>query len=419
MCANIHLAMKEMVFASSSKLVDSNTFKKMTQTLCSKLCALPVCVLTWLISYKTCVADGKLRMGHFIQDFLLLLDQEDVFVSDMPHKAERLALMKTILGRILKDVGIVPQSPSLKCPMGLLLANNAESLSIALKKEWVKVTTLGRLDISNVYNLLELYKTGGSVWFTSVLIDELFSIVYQDQLDKWCNLLVSIFHIDLEQCTLALLLRVIPGYLTCRNKKYRLTDPHGTTVAKVLVSCLYSVLIPDHLNYKNPVKTGKKRSIAQTDWENDLPAAKMHKILGDIGEEETTSFSAIPNNYVSKPEMTKDDFNGSSVSQATKYFLTVLHAISQESTLTPAVHFTVKFLEQAALQGKSKSRLIFHHLNTQTILTLIKIVPELFTIGFAAQLFDNSSSTGRKNMARTICLLRNIHRKRELAKGES
>ncbi|XP_059094945.1 mediator of RNA polymerase II transcription subunit 24-like isoform X1 [Tigriopus californicus] len=423
-CANIHLAMKEMVFASSSKMLDANSFKKMTQTLCSKLCALPVCVLTWLISYKSCVADSKLRMGHIIHEFLILLDQEEVFVSDMPHKTERLALMRTILSRVLKDVGIVPQSASFKSQPPSLLANNSESLNIALKKEWIKITTLGRLEISNAYNLLELYKTGGAIWFTSVLIDELFSIVYQDQLDKWSNLLVSIFHIDLEQCTLALLLRVIPAYLTCRNKKYRLTDPHGTTVAKVLVSCLYSVLIPDHLNFKNPAKPGKKRSIAQTDWENDLPTAKMHKILGDIGEEESSatpssSFSALPNTHTPKSELNKDDFNGSTVSQATKFFLTVLHAISQESTLTPAVHFTVKFLEQAALQGKSKSRLIFHHLNTQTILTLIKIVPELFTIGFAAQLFDNSSSTGRKNMARTICLLRNIHRKRDLTKGES
>jgi mediator of RNA polymerase II transcription subunit 24 len=54
-CVNIHLAMKEMVFARSAGQLDAAAFSRMLQTACSKLCALPVCIAAWLLSYKICV----------------------------------------------------------------------------------------------------------------------------------------------------------------------------------------------------------------------------------------------------------------------------------------------------------------------------------------------------------------------------
>ena len=43
---------------------------------------------------------------------------------------------------------------------------------------------------------------------------------------------------------------------------------------------------------------------------------------------------------------------------------------------------------------------------------LIKTVPDMFSLGFVTQLFDTSSSSGRKNMAKVVCLLKNIKRSR-------
>ena len=87
--------------------------------------------------------------------------------------------------------------------------------------------------------------------------------------------------------------------------------------------------------------------------------------------------------------------------------------ICQETAITPTTHFAVRFLEQAAKRGKSKSRLILGHLNTQTVLHLIKIVPDLFEMGFVTQIFDSGSNSGRKSMARVLCLLRNIKKKKQ------
>ena len=45
-----------------------------------------------------------------------------------------------------------------------------------------------------------------------------------------------------HRCTVELLSTVLPEYLESPVKTRRLTDPHGTAVAKVVVTCLYACL---------------------------------------------------------------------------------------------------------------------------------------------------------------------------------
>ena len=109
----------------------------------------------------------------------------------------------------------------------------------------------------------------------------------------------------------------------------------------------------------------------------------------------------------------------SPVTCAMKSFLGLLHAVIQEPAMTPVIHFAMRFLELTVKQGRNgRSKLILGHLNPQTVLHLIKLLPESFSMTFVTQLFDAARSTGRKDMARTMCLLRNIRRKREFEKAE-
>ena len=45
-----------------------------------------------------------------------------------------------------------------------------------------------------------------------------------------------------NRCTVELLSTVLPEFLESPVKTRRLTDPHGTAVAKVVVTCLYACL---------------------------------------------------------------------------------------------------------------------------------------------------------------------------------
>ena len=71
-----------------------------------------------------------------------------------------------------------------------------------------------------MWKLHSLLKTGGPNWFTSCLVEELLSVVYQTDIDKLTELLLAIFYVDIEQCTLALLLHVIPGVTSFSSFTY-------------------------------------------------------------------------------------------------------------------------------------------------------------------------------------------------------
>ena len=73
------------------------------------------------------------------------------------------------------------------------------SLQEVLLDVWSKICSKGFVDIESAWRLKYLYKTGGSFWFTSVLIESLLHVTYQDELNKQTELLRSVMHLDIEQ----------------------------------------------------------------------------------------------------------------------------------------------------------------------------------------------------------------------------
>ena len=98
--------------------------------------------------------------------------------------------------------------------MLLTRARNVFSLQI---DTWLDIGRRGCLSLDSTWKLHSLLKTGGPNWFTSCLVEELLSVVYQTDIDRLTELLLAIFYVDIEQCTLALLLHVIPGKVKCNR----------------------------------------------------------------------------------------------------------------------------------------------------------------------------------------------------------
>ena len=59
-CCTIHLAMKEIIHAKAQNLIQEDLYKKMLSTMCSKLCALPVCTMAWMINYRKTMPASKI-----------------------------------------------------------------------------------------------------------------------------------------------------------------------------------------------------------------------------------------------------------------------------------------------------------------------------------------------------------------------
>nr|ACO15080.1 Mediator of RNA polymerase II transcription subunit 24 [Caligus clemensi] len=228
------------------------------------------------------------------------------------------------------------------------------------------------------------------------LLEELLKVVYQEDMDRLTELVISIFHVDLEEVTLALLVHVVPSYLMSMEKNLRLTDPHGTLLAKVTVTCIFAILMG------NDKKSAVKRSMTPQGVKNFYsqgdeyyPSSKQRKMeTADEGSEHEESVLGIAVN---------------------EFFKVIQSSVMDSCTVSPQMHFAVRFLEQAALRGRTRAaRLIFSRLSNNMIMHLIKVVPDLFTYSLITKLFDLSSSLGRKNAARTLCFLKNVKARNEI-----
>ena len=54
--------MKEIIHAKAQKLIANELYEKMLSTMCSKLCALPVCTMAWIINYRKTMPASKIGM---------------------------------------------------------------------------------------------------------------------------------------------------------------------------------------------------------------------------------------------------------------------------------------------------------------------------------------------------------------------
>lgn len=82
-----------------------------------------------------------------------------------------------------------------------------------LQPIWQGIYQRGWINIQATQVLESLLKTGGPFWFVSNLVEELLKIQYQEELDRSLDLIFAILHLDIENCTIDLINRVLPDYL--------------------------------------------------------------------------------------------------------------------------------------------------------------------------------------------------------------
>ena len=422
-CSNVHLAMADVLTAKWQSSISQDKYEDIVKTLSSKLCALPCCVVAWFANYRMSVPLNEVtferNLPDIAQSFVRLALESLNSAQDMPYIKERVGLLTLIMNKMMVQSGLkgplndnttdmVNQEARIQATLNVdeATSQSANAIKEILSNLWrEEISGKGMLSIDTVWKLHHLFKAGGATWFTSVLTEELLKVVYQTSLDKYTDFLVAIFHIDIEQCTIALLLEVLPSYLQCKQRRERLADPHGTALAKLLIGCVFSALA-----VTSP-RSGPKRKT-----EDEAPPAKMRRLTELV--EDSNDFDS-------------SETHSNSVQQALTTFFRLLQTIIcyQDSPISPVTHFAFRILEQAALRSglsqaskntsvqthKEPIKLFFQHVFVSLVLHLVKVVPSLFTsMGIVTKLFDISSQSGRKNIGRVLCLLRNINSRRPI-----
>ena len=97
------------------------------------------------------------------------------------------------------------------------------------------------------------------------------------------------------------------------------------------------------------------------------------------------------------------------VDQAHTALFQLMSGVGMEPVLSPRLEFVCHVMEQSALLSRELGRQVLAPASPALITQLVKVMPDRFSQETILKLFDTNSPAGRKNMARLLCLMRNIN----------
>merc|ERR1719336_2587437 len=96
------------------------------------------------------------------------------------------------------------------------------------------------------------------------------------------------------------------------------------------------------------------------------------------------------------------------VDQAHMGLFQLLSGVGMDPLVSPRLEFVCHVLEQSSLLSRELSCQVLSPAPPALITQLVKVMPDRFNQETIIRLFDTNSQAGRKNMARLLCLMRNI-----------
>jgi len=262
---------------------------------------------------------------------------------------------------------------------------------------WEDTWRRGRLDIAGTKQVARLFEIGGPRWFVTVLVEKMVSQVYNEDVERATEMVFSLLHIDLVCCTLAMLVHTLPRCLAGEGKEGLLSHPGGRSLARLTVQCLAASLAMRGSKPYCRSREGRGAELAQlcNGVQQPVKLRKLNggeSVVGDLGE-----------------RVTQEQL----VDQAHTGLFHLLSGLGQEPVLSPRLEFVCTVLEESVLAGREQSRQLLSPLPPTLLMQLVKVQPKRFSMELVLRLFDTNSSSGRKNMARILCLMRNIQAGKE------
>lgn len=396
LCMNVSGVIKEVLFAWEQGSLSASDVKQMLDSLRQKMASLAVCASVWLCSYINVVhQDAFLKPINMVQ--LFLTQPSEVELAQMDNFKERLTLMYQIIRKIQYDV----HPPSVPKTKGLVLTHNIISRQPILEQlqaVWEDVKHRGYLYIDATHVIQNLLNTTGPVWFVTNLVKETLKFRYQEDLDRSVDIVLAMFHLDIEKCTEALLVHVLPQYLYNAKLCDDLVEPQSTILAKLSVYCIYATL--EH-SISNKATTSRKRRHDDSEDMDTMCSSNKVRRLNDNTSDGTMYYLRSQNNsdaVLKEPLLSALETLYTSFSQLA----------GKNGDVTPQTHFILQFFIYIVQCGQDRTQLVLQKLPNELIPTLIKALPESFNISLILRLYDMSTPYGRKDTARDLCLLRNM-----------
>ncbi|XP_013166278.1 PREDICTED: mediator of RNA polymerase II transcription subunit 24 [Papilio xuthus] len=397
LCLNVSGVVKEILFAWEQGSITPGDVKRMLDSLRQKMASLAVCASVWLCSYINVVhQDAFLKPINMVQ--LFLTPPTEVELSQIENFKERAILMGPIIRKMQYDV-YPPSVPKTKVITFSHNIISRQPILEQLQTVWEDIKIRGHLQIDATHIIKSLLNTAGPVWFVTNLVKETLKYRYQEDLDRSADVVLAMLHLDIERCTEALLLHVLPQYLYNTKLCEELVEPQSSILAKLSVYCIYAAL--EYSNY-NKVPVSRKRRHEDTEDIDTLCTASKVRRLNDNSSDSSSMY--YTQQQIATPGLLKEPLQ-STLEMVYKLFSQLA---AKNGEVTPQTHFILQFLIYIVQCGQERAQFVLQRMPSEIVPTLIKALPDNFNIGLILRLYDLSTPYGRRDTARDLCLLRNM-----------
>ncbi|XP_046996635.1 mediator of RNA polymerase II transcription subunit 24 [Schistocerca americana] len=415
-CLNVPSAINEVLQAWEHGIVSATDVKRILDAMRSRMACLPVCAATWLCSYMQILPqEVLLKPMNMVQQFLTPLTTEEINQPD--NFKERAGLMFQIIRKMQYDV----YPPTQSKVKGITLSHSIicrEPISEQLSSVWSGIHQRGWINIEQTRSLESLLATGGSYWFVDNLVKEVMKYRHREELDRGADLALAVFHLDIEQCTQALLLQVLPKYLNNQLLSDELVEPQSSALAKLCAYCVYAALEAQNSAMQGTGgHNSRKRSRTRREAEGEEPdgcgpATKLLRLSvtddlvfgpGTTSTSGSGSSSATSSSGAAGPALEEP-----LASALEHFFRNVAIAATRDGEISRQTHFATRLLQFMVRCGKDRSQIVLQAVPPTLVPSLVRSLPDLFTAELLLKLYDLNTAAGRKAAARDICLLRNM-----------
>lgn len=401
-CLNVPGAIREVLVAWEQEALSPTDVKRILDAMQTPMCCLPVCAAAWLCSHmQVSPHDALLKPMNMVQQFLKAMNNEEL--AQQNNFNERSGLMVQIIRKMQFDV----HAPTLSKVKAMTLSHSIISkqpISEQLETVWVGIQKRGWIDIEATHSLESLLNTGGATWFVTNLVKEVVKFRFRDDLDRAVDLVMGVFHLDIESCTMSLLLQVMPQYLHNKLQSEELVEPQSSALAKLCAYCVFAASIPQGNSTLNARKRSRRQMEAE-ELEDLCPASKILR-LDPTSAATDTSLVFVSNTGTAPatPPLREP------LASALKEVFKTLSVIAEHTPyVSQQTHFVFRFLEFIVRCGKDWARPVLQSMPTTLVPCLVRSLPDLFTTELILRLYDLDTPNGRKATARDLCLLRNMN----------
>lgn len=416
-CVNIPMAIKEILVAWEHGAISTDSVKMILDNVKSRICCLPVCISAWLCSYINVLHhQEQLKPMNMLQHFMTPLSTDasgnsegggERPIQQEPHSLykERSLLMTNIVKKMMYDLH-PPQQSKLKGPLVISHGlTNKTPLWEIMDSVFSAAHARGWIDLRAIQSLDTLMCVGGPQWFCDTLVRQALKHDHLEDLHRAIDLSFGLFHIDIEQCALALLTQVLPSYLLWETRQDSLTEPRGSALARLTVLTTFAAL---QVRTSQPSVGTQRGGHKRPHWDMELEEAmdeskrvrpnKMRRGLNDSELLDDTPFALqchSEENYRSLDPLSK----------AVVDTMRLLMVIASDSVISQRSVFPLLLFEQVVLCAGDEAHRVLQFAPLGLVPQLVRSMPHLMSHQLVLALSSLQTSRARKVAARATCQL--------------